>query len=88
MKSLLFVIAAAPLLVSPALAGHDSDLPGGNQDRTCKWCGYDPSYSGSDRSYPHQAQPQAAVSPFCRNVRERVETPKGHLVYRIHRVCT
>jgi hypothetical protein len=79
MKSLLFVIAAAPLLVSPALARGDSPAAS-VQNRTCKWCGSDPSYYGT------QAQPRAAV--ICRSIREQVETPKGHLVYRTHRICT
>ena len=46
MKSLLFVIAAAPLLVSPALARGDSPAES-VQNRTCKWCGSDPSYYGT-----------------------------------------
>ena len=74
MKSLLFVIPAALLVVSPALAGGSADPT----DRVC--CG-----SGL-RGYAIPVQPRAAV-PVCRNVRERVETRKGHFVVRTHQVC-
>ena len=32
-------------------------------------------------------QPQVEASPVCHNVKQRVETLKGHFVYRTHQVC-
>jgi hypothetical protein len=79
-KSLLFFTAAALLLVESAVAYA---TPGDSAaDRPeCKWC-------GSERSnWGIPLQPQVVARPVCHNVKQRVETQKGHFVSRIHRVC-
>ena len=76
-KRLLF-FALATLLLVPSAFGYDSGErfsflgPG-------KW-----AQGREDWGIP--LQPQAA-SPVCHNVKRRVETPKGHFVYRTHQVC-
>ena len=76
MKNLLFFTAAALLLVESTVAY--ADPPSQNiMERGDKW-------SGGERFPP---QPQAAASPGCHNVRERIGTHKGHAIYKTHRIC-
>ena len=77
-KRLLF-FALATLLLVPSAFGYDSGErfsflgPG-------KW-----ARGQQDLSIP--LQPQVAASPVCHNVKRRVETLKGHFVYRTYQVC-
>ena len=78
MKRLLF-FALATLLLVPSAFGYDSGErfnflgPG-------KW-------AQGRENLDISPQPQVAASPVCHNVKRRVETPKGHFVYRTQKIC-
>jgi hypothetical protein len=78
-KRLLF-FALATLLLVPSAFGYDttdrsySNGPG-------KWA------AGAGQKWGIPLQPQVAAGPVCHNVKQRVETPKGHVIYRTHQVC-
>jgi hypothetical protein len=77
-KRLLF-FALATLLLVPSAFGYDAGErfnflgPG-------KW-------AQGRENLGNPLQPQVAASPVCHNVKRRVETLKGHFVYRTHQVC-
>ena len=78
MTHLLF-FALATLLLVPSAFGFDAGErfqflgPG-------KW-----AQGRQDWAIP--LQPQAAASPVCHNGKRRVETLKGHFVYRTQKIC-
>jgi hypothetical protein len=77
-KRLLF-FALGTLLLVPSAFGHDA--------------GENPLFLGPGKwaegreNWGIPLQPQVAASPVCHNVKRRVETPKGHFVYRTHQIC-
>jgi hypothetical protein len=77
MKKLLLAAAIAMIVISPALAGGDSDF-----DR-CKGC---PSWRSPASSDPRPWW-LTPSQPVCRLVKERVGTRRGHAVYETRQVC-
>jgi hypothetical protein len=75
-KRVIF-FALATLSLVPSAFGHDAGEhflflgPG-------KW---------ADTRENIPVQPQVAASAVCHNVKQRVETPKGHFVYRTRKIC-
>jgi len=85
MKRILFAaVALAMLGAAPAgaqvWAGAD---PGGVGVQVGPFAaGVGPDYWG----YHHRYWRAYAYEP-CRTVRERIVTPRGHVIYRVRRVC-
>ena len=77
MKRLLFLTAAALLLVESTVAYAIGDSV---FERSDKW-------SGSEREVWGPPQPQAAASRGCHNVRVRIATHNGQAVYQNRQVC-
>ncbi len=84
MKRILF--AAAALAFAAAVTPASAQV----------WIGATPDYGAGVQvgpfgvgvaPYHHYWYNDYAYAPACRRVRERIVTPRGHVIYRWHRVC-
>jgi hypothetical protein len=74
-KRVIF-FALATLSLVPSAFGHDA--------------GENPLFLGPGKwaaGREDWVQPQVVASTVCHNVKQRVETPKGHFVYRTRKIC-
>jgi hypothetical protein len=83
MMKLLFGVAIAMIVISPALAIGAGDSNNGDLDR-CKGC---PSWRSPASSDPPPWWLTPSPVPGCYLVKERVATRRGHAVYQTRQVC-
>ena len=83
MMKLLFGVAIAMIVISPALAIGPGDSRFGDLDR-CKGC---PSWRSPASSDPPPWWLTPSPVSACRLVKERVRTRHGHAVYETRQVC-
>jgi hypothetical protein len=81
MKKLLFGVAIAMIVISPALAGMGDSIGGGEY---CKGC---PSWRSPASSDPLPWWLTPSPVSACRLVKERIGTRHGRTVYRTLQVC-